>query len=420
MRLALALTLATAVVLGTDARAQGVPYGEHILSIFSNNTSTTNGLLLVDRANSTCKAVNGLANTEVNAVQLDPINENVWLGDLTGSGVRVVTIDANCNISSETSWGVATSTSTAVNGIAFDNNGNPAVAAGAYPTSGGVYLMDRNNAGVVLGNLAPTGPSGGTVNAICRDSRGNLYYGVTGTSGGIFQLPVNPDCTYGAPVFLGPIFPASNSTTISGVDICEATNELWWTSFGSGGTSVGSFALPGGPAATSTNSTTPALNWIEYDVRNDDFTVCTAGIDPDEVYVLQKTFATSTACTVPPNGQNGVPSCIDTCDCTDAQTLIVPACVTSNTLFTLELGTCCPPGFVGGTFITGFAGTPQAIVVNSGVAPASGRLASPAFTGLVWPAGVPAGVIVFVSACGDPTLTRITVGAPVFWPASVQ
>ncbi len=402
MRLALSVLAAIggSATLADRVAAQGVPYGQAVVSA-DGTTATTNSLFLADRAGS-CNNINGLATGEIGAVELDPIDKRIWIGGASGQrGVLLyVTIDAGLNVVTETLHATLPSILQPrnINGIAFDDDGNPVCAAQKE-----VYVVGRRSAAVTVYPV-PGVAGSGSVTAICRDPQGNLFVGVNDT-GRIFMLQKNPDCTYRAPQQLGVITPASTSALITGLEYLQGTPpQLYWTSRGTLGTSTGRFPLPAGPPVA--GGTTPdEMEAIDYDVRLDDFLVVQRS---GFVMSMTKGFATSTVCSVTTT-QMGLTG-VDTSDSRDGDTNIAPMCV-HNQLFTLDIGTSAPSGRPVGIFII----SPAVVTLTTATADATGRVHFSVPN--LWMASGTPGVVTFASAYLNAS-NRLVIGPIKRWPAN--
>jgi len=415
MRVALALTVASAFVLAPDSNAQGVPYGDYIIGIFGNNTTTMpfgEGLVLYRRGAAavgiTGLTAAGRADDDVGAVQIDPVNGDIWLGGFNDSGLGKITLAANNTVSSWTPWGNATTTGTggsSIAAIAFDDLGNPMVASGLN-----VFQFNRNAVASPVSIAQSSNTS--TVNAICRDKAGNLYYGQTdGTLW--FMAENNSLCTYNAPLMLGSTMPPSSSATISGVEAAP-NGSLYWTDFGGG---FGQFVLPGGPATTS--STAVAFNDLEYDVDLGDFALVTATQGSGDTYIGTTSLAINLDVAIPGIGANGAASSIDTCDIADGDMKIVPVCVPRpGGVINLEMAMKAPPGTVAAIFISSAVfGLPTTTLVVCPTSPSNGRCGFAA-NNLFIPdvATLPQQSLFFTPAYLDTGTNQVTVGTTVAWP----
>ena len=399
---ALLLAAIGAAALAPAAVGQGVPYGQHIVATLGTATTTT-PLNLVSRAGAVAN-VNGLTLTSVESVQLDPIDSRIWVGGANGD-LEKVNLDASGNVATETLHAVVVSATNrrSVEGITFDDNGNPVVLGNKN-----VFVYDRNDGTKRTIYSIPGLSTIALARAICRDPAGNLYVGVNDL-GKIFFLQRNPDCTYQAPVLLGSIQPASNSASLTGLAFLPAQGanpaQLYWCSYGFSGTAVGTFPLPAGPAVTS--GTIDQIAAIDYDVRRGDFTITTRA--NGGVFAMTKAFATSTIATIPVTS-NVLPG-IDTNSCRDADTNVAPTCVTLGQRFTLEIGTCAPPGRPAGVFML----SPALFTLGTGLTDNSGRV-SFKYPNLLVNPGLP-GLFVFVSAYLNAS-NQVVIGPVKPWPSN--
>lgn len=412
------LTCLLAPALAGSLAAQGVPHSDAILSIFSD-LPPMEGLLLVSRGGATAP-VTGLAATartsdEINSIQLGPVDDRVWIGGIAPVAGRVDTFTVGAG-NTVTNFAAITSLGAfSVSGIAFDPNGNAICSSGTISTSGGIFRIDRGTgtATSIAGGASWTFASG-TANCVATDAAGNVYFGVTSTGGPIYVLTPDANGDYPGPaVLLGNTAPPSTSSTISSVEFAPALGarpaRVWWTTFGTAGTNVGYIPAGGGAAVAVGPGLSSAPNWIDYDELADDFWALTGGIDPDEIFAVDHAGTPVRIAQVPPGGINGSPSAIDANDCPFGEATVLPQYVPASGAFTLEVGTCCPPGQVGGVFL------PQAnLVLVAGRAPANGRIFA-RVPRLTFPRGF-AGAVLFQAVCFDPATGRFTIGRLQRWP----
>jgi hypothetical protein len=410
MRPSLFLAAGSALLAGAaHAQNSGVPRGRAIVSVISN-LGASQGLWLAARGG-TCVAVTGLAAAGspgfgVNAVQLDPVDDRIWLGGINSNGntagqVNWCRIDNSTNIVTQWSAHGTVAGGASVTGLAFDDDGNPIASTGT--ATGGVFRISRSagGAGVLLpGYPRPTG----THNAVARDASGNLYVGMF-TTGEIYKSVKNADCTYAAAVLLGAVVPNS----VAALEWCPPNNVIIGT-FGTAGSAV--FRMPDtGGAATVLSATARDTNGIEYDARAGDLWTVTAGLNPDDVKLMSKLGVETPVCTLQPPDV-GSPSWVDTCDCPgDALSNVIPQCALTGTPFTLEVGTCCPPGDLGVVFLLTFN-----LPLVVGAVGGNGRI-SGSFPNLVLPLGTQPGSLQFISACLG---SQFQIGPVTPWPAVSQ
>ncbi len=386
------------------ALAAQVPPRSAIVSVIAN-VNGSEGLWLVDRGG-TCTAITGLvsagsAGSGVNSVQLDPVDNRIWLGGINSNGNTAGQVNSillnGTTVTGFVQHGTTGFTSS-IAGIAFDDNGNPMAAAGTASTGGVLRIPRGGGAAALIANIGTTQ----THNAICRDPSGNLYVGMFG-SGEVYLLPELPGCTYGPPVLLG----VAPVTTIYGLEwVPGSPAELFITTAGAVGNAFFRMPATGGTPVVA-SATAGSRNWVEYDRTAGDMWLVTAGIDPDNVYTVTTAGVETLVCPLG-TGSIGSPSGIDTSDCLPAETNIVPQCVTAGQNIVFEFGTCCAPGAAAGIFLISPAVVPLAV----GTTGANGRL-SGSFPVTV-PAGLVPGSLVFVSACLDNGV--LTVGQPAVWP----
>ncbi len=416
----LRITTTTAVVLAASLSAQ-VPPGAAVMSNISN-VAPMEGVLLVTRAG-TATPITGLALTarashEINSIQLDPVDDRVWIGGISPVVGRVDTFTvAGTAVANFTAIG-NTGNGGSISGIAFDLNGNAMCSSGTLSTTGtgGIFRADRQTNAITRLVGGATWPflGTGTANCVCTDPSGNLYFGQT-LNASIYMLAPGPNGDYsGVPVLVGVALPPSSSATISSVEYAPANGArpaiLWWTTFGAAGTAIGTMALPAGPAVA-VGPSPFAPNWVDYDALNDDFWLINGGINPDVVMTMNHLGAQTLVAQVPPAGVNGSPSAIDANDCRPGTTTILPQFVPSpGGAVRVEIGTCCPPGSIGGVAII----SPTVATLVVGNAGADGRIFA-SFPGVFLAAGTP-NTVTLISACFNPATGVLTVGQPVTWP----
>jgi hypothetical protein len=413
MRLALALSLASVAVLGAQntVNAQGgVPYGQYIFSFCNSTTTWPDGLGIADKNRPSCKPVTGLGaagfSTDVNCVQIDPCNDTVWIGFCDNDTLARLTLDANCNVSGGRSWGRATSTGAGnnpINKICFDFNGDPVVAAGDD-----VWRFDRSNASAAAVSIQNFGS---TVNAVCCGSL-NLWVGVPGQ--GIFQMPRQiPGCSYGPPVLVCP-----TTANITGCAVCPSTGDVWFTTTQGGSSSVATCNSRGITTSTKPGNLGPQ-NCITYDPRCDTFMIVNASAGgADNITVIDKNFCATPVCTVSnqPAGSTLELTGVDTDDCTEASTTVLPNCgVIATGPFTMEIGTCGDPGDIYGIFLIGYQGVPLAISIQIGIFGPTGK-ACVSFRRIRLTAAEQPFSFLFVSATTPGVGQPIVVGGIAAWP----
>lgn len=386
------------------------------------NAAPMEGLLLCNR-NGTLTPVTGLLAArgvapDLNSIQLDPVDDRVWIGGITASAGRIDTLKVTG--SAVTNFTVIGNTGNggSISGIAHDANGNAVASSGSITGTGGLFRVDRKTNLVTrfVGGGSWTGQAG-TCNCVCSDDFGNLYFGVTGAPATVYMLAPGPNGDYaGVPVVVGTVAPPSSSATISSVEYAPAVGlrpaRIWWTTFGSAGTAVGFIPWPAGAAvAMGPIGGNSAPNWIDYDVAMDDFWLVTGGINPDTVMNVNHLGVGVNVGLVPPGGVNGTPSAIDVNDCDPAVAKILPQYVPVNGgPFDLEFGTCCPPGHIGGVLLSTFGNYPLVV----GFAGADGRLFGKLIN-VTWPAGLP-GLLTFQAVCFDPRNNTFDFGPLMTWP----
>ncbi len=396
--------------MATAPLSAQIPYGRHVASFYLTSATSTapDGLMIVDPVSGNCQVVNGLAamtgSPDVKAVQIDPVNENVWIGGHRASAGQLsrLLIDGAGNVLVSLNWGQMAASST-INGIAFDRNGDPLVAS-----DGGVYRFPRGQRGaaatLVGAASSPTMP----VTSVCTDPTGNIFFGQN--NGDIYRMAVRPDCTYAPPVLVTNVRGAAGTGPVSGVDYCPgAPASLGFTVDGGTG-GVGLFTLPSGPAASSS----PPGNFyhsLEYDPDDDVFFTTTHTAVPEQVHIVTKALATTTACTFPPGGiwTTGV----DTVDTLPGQLTVLPRCPPRGQPFSLEAMLQCEPGpgNAGGIFLL----APATLTLVVGPVPSSGKVGFSA-PNVSLPPGFPPGVLLFAGACLDGTTGQLTISNVVTWP----
>ena len=397
-----------------------IPHGDAILSNFNNETPME-GLALVKRNPATITPLTGLgatsrANADVNAIQLDPCDNRVWIGGINASAGRIDTFTVTgTTVTSLTAVG-NTNVGASVSGIAFDVNGNIVCTSGTITTTGGLFRVNRKTNAItrLLGGTSWSGQAG-TCNCVSSDDAGNLYFAVTssGTPGTVYQLApgINGDYS-GAPFTVGTVSPPSSSNVVSSLAFAPANGlrpaRVWWTTFGSAGTAVGYFT--GGVATPAGNlGGDTALNWLDYSPLTDDFWGVTSGNDPDTVFGINHAGASTQITQLPTSGVNGSPSAIDVNDKPFTSLTILPQYLAAS-VFDFEACTTCPSGNIGGILIV----SPAVILLTTGTANASGRV-SVKFPNVAVARGTP-GAITLQAACFNPTSGQITLGSLVPWP----
>ncbi|HEX6810055.1 MAG TPA: hypothetical protein VF384_00405 [Planctomycetota bacterium] len=404
--------------LASVSVAQVAP-GEAIQSFFSN-VAPIEGLAIVNRSG-TSVPVTGLTAQgiqNINSVALDPIDNSIWIGSITQAptthGLRRATLTGTALGPAALVATLPTAPGGSFSGIAFDQNGNPIVSGGAVPPgTGGVFRVIRATGAVT--NLLSPHPAlpAGTANCVSVDqATGDIYFGVTSAGGAIYRLP-GPFPNTAPPVLLGTTV---TNQTISGVSFWPAHGvnpaRVYWTNFAAANSCVGYVPAAGGAAVTTSGTPTawPAgMNWINYDRRQDDFWLCTAGIDPDQVYTMTDTGANTL---VVGFGAQGSPSAIDANDAPAGSLRVVPQYLPATpTLTTIEVSMSWNPGDIGIFGI--FAGPTLITTFGLGIFNGSGTLSTsfPAVLG----AGSP-GQFTFLGASLGASGLQIT--APLSWPAN--
>lgn len=418
MRTSSLLLLAPALV--GPLAAQGVPHRDAIASSFSD-IAPVEGLLLVSRSGAVAP-VTGLAGTargsdEINSIQLDPVNDRVWIGGISPVAGRVDTFTVGAGNTVANFAAVANVGAASVSGIAFDPNGNAICSSGTISSTGtgGIFRVNRGSGAVtqIAGGASWTFAAG-TANCVASDEAGNIYFAVTSVGAPVYVLSPDANGDYPGPaVLLGTTAPPSTSSTISGVEFAPAAGarpaRVWWTTFGGAGTNIGYIPAGGGAAVAAGPGVSSAPNWIDYDALADDFWVLTGGINPDEVFAVDHAGTPVRIAQYPVGGANGSPSAIDANDCAIADATVLPQYVPAAGTFTLEVGTCCPPGQIGGVIL------PQAgLVLVAGIAPADGRIFI-RIPGIGFPRGN-RGAVQFQGVCFDRQTGRFTLGPVQRWP----
>jgi hypothetical protein len=184
MRLSVSIAAGSALLAGAaPAQNSGVPRGQAIVSVISN-IGVSQGLWLSARTG-TCTAVTGLSAAGspgfgVNSVQLDPVDDRIWLGGINSNGntagqVNWCRIDNSTNTVTQWMAHGTVAGGGSITGLAFDDDGNPIASSGT--TTGGVFRISRS-AGGAGANLPGYPIATGTHNAVARDASGNLYVGM--------------------------------------------------------------------------------------------------------------------------------------------------------------------------------------------------------------------------------------------------
>jgi hypothetical protein len=401
------------LALGSAALAQ-VPHGSAIVSNFTN-AAPMEGVLLVDRSGS-ATPITGLAasiraNIDINSIQLDPCDDRVWIGGITGSAGRVDTFTVNGSaVAGVTAIGNLGNASS-VSGIAFDVNGNAICSSGNIQTTGGLFRVDRKFGTItrIVGGPTWTGQAG-TCNAVCSDPDGNLYFAVTLAPGTLYQLPLGPGGVYGAPVAVGTTVPPAANTTISSLEFAPASGvrpaRLWFTNFGLAGARTG--YIEAGITTLVADTFSSAANWIDYDALNDDFWVLTGGINPDQVFTMNHAGSATLVANVPPGGTNGSPSASDANDDPFLSMKVLPQYVSG--IHDIELCVKCPNGSFGGVIMV----SPVVFTALQGQAGPDGRVFVKYPNQFVLP-GTP-GVVTLIPFCFDPTTATLRLGNAERWP----
>ncbi|MEM7200175.1 MAG: hypothetical protein AAF628_07910 [Planctomycetota bacterium] len=399
------LFVAFACLLSPTAAAQGVGYGNYISGLTSVAT-TTSPLIEVDRGG-TCAPISGLTRGDIDAVQLDPVNKEIWLGSAQGELLRI-TLDAAFAVASEVRHATLAGRG-AITGITFDDNGNPIVTAG-----GAVLHVPRHSVGEPpITSLFQFATSTGTTVTSCvaKDDVGNLLFGVTGV-GQVWRMDKNPDCSFQPAQMVAPIasYTGSVSGDITGLDYCPTDGQIYWTSRDSYGVlSTSGVSTAGGGFGVQAS--------LDYDMRHDDFALVADLVRALDVQILSKQFSITPICTLQTSSRDGI-NAIDGSDMRTADTVVLPSCQPPpGPRFRLEIGTECPPGQVAGIFLGSPAMGAPFLPVVAGVVDKTGRL-SVDFPSLPWPRAAPAGVLTFVSGCFDQASGNTTIGTLVPWPTN--
>ena len=394
--------LLPAILTAAGVLSAQVPPGTAIAGAIG---STTTHLLMCGRG-AGYAPVGPVGAADVNALKLDPIDSSVWISQwmtfdlhrLALSGATVV--DHRVVVSRFGDGGGAA--------IAFDVNGNAVVAGGSPNATGGVFSVHRTT-GAVTRLVGPNSGITGSCNALDADPvTGNLYVGVTGGGGRIYELAA-PD--YATPRLVAAIAPPSVSDLLSGIAFASGPSlprSLFVTTFGSANnTSLlridlaapSPVVVPGTPAF-------PDLNGVAFDkVRGDLWLIGTAqslgfyasglGGANTELFRLVR----------------GSPAAIDVNDDEPGELAVVPAYVpVTPAPITVELAIHCRPGHVG---VLGIV-SPFAFYLGSGTADAAGRFWLK-FSGVTIPAGTP-GAIHFLGADYDPVSGSVVWSRPLPWP----
>lgn len=396
--------------------AQGIPSGGSIVSVFGHPAGAE-GLWLV-QANGAEQQITGLATagsagTSVNSVQLDPVDDRIWIGGINDNGntsgqVNWIRVSAT-NTVAQFRQHAQTGTGQSVAGITFDDNGNPIVVSGRNNVGGGVFRIDRaTGASTRIASLP-----NGLHNAITRDPTGNLYLGifdtVLGAGGGeVYRMQKNPDCTFQAPVLLGTL-PDPRTTAVEWArDPLNGGNDvLVLTTFGP----MFELSAMGGTPTLLTRI--GQLNWVELDNRLDRFLLIDDGSYGSEVFTLTRDYATAALHARLLNAGAGVTSCIDINDDEFGDIRVIPACPVRDVPVDIEMGVSCPPGQIAVLHIV----APVAVPIVVAMAPSLGRVFTK-IPGLIVPAALPPGALVLQAACFDPVSATLTVGRPLSWPAN--
>ncbi|MEZ5966427.1 MAG: hypothetical protein R3F56_21505 [Planctomycetota bacterium] len=398
------------------AAAQGIPRGDAIVSAFSHPAGTE-GLWRVSSGGITTQILGlglaGSAGTGVNSVQLDPIDDRVWIGGINSNGdtsgqVNWIRLSAGGTVAQFSQHG-STGLPLSIAGITFDDNGNPVVASGRASGGGGIFRIDRaTGASTRIASLA-----NGLHNAITRDDSGNLYLGifdtVVGAGGGeIYRMAKNPDCSYRAPSLLGTVSVPQVSSVAWCRDPSGGSNDvLLVTTFGS------TFEMPATGGAARIIPAIGFLNWVDLDRGANRFLMPDDGSGPSNVFSLTRDYSTAALHASLFAGTAGTLSCIDSNDDPAAELAAIPACPARDVPVTVELGVSCPPGQLAIVHIV----APVSVPLLVAPAPGHGRVFVQ-LPGVVVPTGFPPGSLVLQAACFDPVGNSLVVGRPVGWPAN--
>jgi hypothetical protein len=395
--------LLPAVLAAAGALSAQVPPGSAIAGAIG---STTTHLLVCGRG-AGYAPVGNLGAADVNALKLDPIDSSVWISQwltfdlhrLALSGAMVV--DHRVVVPRFGDGGGAA--------IAFDANGNAVVAGGDPNATGGVFSVHRVT-GAVTRLVGPSsGIAAGSCNALDADPvTGNLYFGVTGGGGRVYELAAPG---YATPRLVATIAPPSVSELLSGIAFASGPSlprSLFVTTFGSANnTSLLRIDLAApAPVLVPGLPPFPDLNGIAFDqVRGDLWLIGTAqsrgfyasglgGVNA-ELFRLVR----------------GSPAAIDVNDDVPGELAVVPGFVPATPApITVELAIHCRPGHLG---VLGIV-SPVAFYLGSGTADASGRFWLK-FPDVTIPAGTP-GAIQFLGADYDPVSGAVVWSQPLSWP----
>jgi hypothetical protein len=406
MKLRRAALLSTLAALAAPAAAQLRP-GEAIFVVHTPNP----GLFLIDRSGG-CRPVTGALQQFANdAVQLDPVDSSIWIGNSFGPGsIRRVRLQGDA-VASETM--IANASPFPLTGLTFDLEGNPVVTSDWIENDHGVFRVDRNPPHAVTHLVGRSSGLIGFANCITTDPlTGDLYFGATGNSTAqnrVYRLPP----PYTTPVLVGSIAPlAGTSAYLSSIAFHPFLNggTLFITSSSLSATLVQMDLATGTPVNV---PLVPApgrtLNWIDFDWRQQDFWAGTVLFNPTLTFLVQANGATSplTSC------GGGNVAALDVHDRVPGTLVAMPRSVPVPTgPTTLEVGVWCQPGEIGVIAIV----QPFVSVLAALPADRAGSV-SVRLPGLVVPAGTP-GRVQFLAARVDPTTLGVQLTSPLHWPAN--
>lgn len=393
--------------LSAAVGSQGVPAGDAILSV-SRNLPPSEGLGIL-AANGTFRHAPGLlaagsAGAGVGAVRLDPVDDRIWIGGTDNGGdtrgqVNFVRLSSTGSVAQFAKHAFIGSLLT-IEGITFDDQGNPIVVAGSATNGGGIYCIDRHTGAWTRLGSAPLDTHSG----ITRSPEGDLFVGTRDLNwfgyGGIYRMYRNPDCTY-QPMAL-----------ISTGILRQLSGLAWAPALQLGGRSVLALAdrylfempISGGRALF---VSAELVDEIDYDRGQNRFVLATGA----QVQAVSRDYLTTSWRTSLSGVGVEAISGIDVNDDVDNEITVLPACPRRATPITVEFGVRCKPGYIVALFLAGPRG-PQPVLILSGQAPSHGRVWIK-FERVVIPPWANFNV---AAACYDPTTNRVTFSQGVAWP----
>jgi hypothetical protein len=407
------LALLPVLCVAGIAPAQSVPWRQAVVSVISN-VAPSEGIWFVDRATGSSVPITGLLaagspGNGISAIAMDPVDDRIWLGGINNNGNTGNQLNwIRCTGTAVTQWTqfatVAMTTSSSINAILFDDNGNPVFCGGTAAGQGGVFRADRRTGGAatLIGAVAS-----GTHNALAKDSAGNLYVGMFG-NGQIHQLVKNPDGSFQPPAPWGTV----TGVNIFGLAFAPADgvhpDQLFVVVGGPASPLVSVIPVPAGGAGTAVATTQTLLNWVEYDRRQNDLLSVQSA--PDRMTAIARGGGDAVVASIG-NTNIGTPTALDANDGAEGELVVVPALLNGGVgPFDLEVGMTAPPGSLALIALS----APFVDVLTLGVPAADGRLVWK-LPNLALLGPLPPATLQFTAAWFD-TGFNLQTGAPVSWP----